>query len=56
MMIKGLFVVVVVVGLFMVVVLVVVLVKEVVVKVYCGGVNVCKGKGGCKGVDNVCKG
>ena len=25
-------------------------------KVKCGGVNACKGKGGCKGADNACKG
>jgi hypothetical protein len=25
-------------------------------KVHCGGVNACKGKGGCKGADNACKG
>jgi hypothetical protein len=25
-------------------------------KVHCHGVNACKGKGGCKGVDNACAG
>lgn len=30
--------------------------KEAPAKVKCGGVNACKGKGGCKSADNDCKG